>query len=119
MHVFRKAAVCTTGKLKYNKVYSKRSKNWRVQAVKEPKAYDFWPAIASRILKKRVDDEDSILRKVEIPEEHPKNICPSIALQCIPKTSDLVKQSLSRLQLHTVLPVFPSRELRNCHHIQQ
>ena len=32
-----------TGKLKYNKVYSKRSKNWKLETVKEPKTYDFWP----------------------------------------------------------------------------
>ena len=36
MHVFRKPAVTATGKPKYNKVYSKRSQNWRVQAIKEP-----------------------------------------------------------------------------------
>jgi hypothetical protein len=77
-HVFRKAAVTASGKPKHNKVYSKRSKNWRIEVVKEPKTYDFWPTIACRILKKRVDDEESILRKVEIPKEHSKNIAQSI-----------------------------------------
>ena len=70
--------------------------NWRVTIVKEPKTYSFWPTLAIRILKKRVSDEDSILRKVDIPQEHPKQIAPSIALKPIPKTSELVKQSLSR-----------------------
>ena len=95
-HVHRKAAVTAEGKPKYNKVYSKRSQNWRVTAVKEPKTYNFWPTIVTRILKKRVTDDDSVLAKVEIPANHPKKIAPSIALKPIPKTSDLVQQSLSR-----------------------
>lgn len=100
-HIFRKAAVSATGKLKYNKVYSKRSKNHRVVPVKDPKTYDFWPTLATRIIQKRIDDDDdSVHRKVEISKEHPKNIQPSISCQPIPKTDDLVKQSLSRF-VHT------------------
>lgn len=95
-HVFRKAAVTAKGKQKYNKVYSKRSKNWRIVTVKESKTYDFWPTLAARIMQKIIDDEESIRRKVVIPKEHPKNISASIAMQAIPKTADLVQQSLSR-----------------------
>jgi hypothetical protein len=36
------------------------------------------------------------LRKVLVHKDHPKHIAPSIALKPIPKTSDLVQQSLSR-----------------------
>ena len=39
-HVFRKAAVSASDKLKYDKVYSKRSKNWKLETIKEPKTYD-------------------------------------------------------------------------------
>lgn len=95
-HAFRKPAFTKNGKPKKSKVFSKRSNNWRISTVKEPKSYDFWPTIATRILKKRIDDEESILRKVELSKEHPKNIAPSIALKPIPKTSDLVARSLSR-----------------------
>ncbi|CAB4011162.1 Hypothetical predicted protein [Paramuricea clavata] len=84
-----------------SKVFSKRSKNWRITTMKEPQTYDFWPTIVTRILKKRVDDEETILRKVEVPKEHPKNIAPSIALKPIPKTRDLVAQSLSRFVSRT------------------
>ena len=100
-HAFRKAAVSASGKLKYNKVYSKRSKNWRIVNIKELKTYDFWPTIATRILKKRIDSEESILRKVEVPDDHPKKIAPSIALKPIPKTSDLVRQHLTRFVSRT------------------
>jgi cystathionine beta-lyase family protein involved in aluminum resistance len=95
-HVFRKAAVTAKGKVKYNKVYSKRSKNWRIVTVKESKTYDFWSTLAVRILQKRIDDDESIKRKVVISKEHPKNIAASIAMKAIPKTADLVQQSLSR-----------------------
>ena len=83
MHVHRKAAVTAEGKPKYNKIYRTRSQNWRVTAVKEPKTYNFWPTIVTRILKKRVTDDDSVLAKVEIPADHPKKISPSIALKPI------------------------------------
>lgn len=95
-HAFRKPALSEDGKLKYNKLYSKRSKNWRVQVVKEDKTYPFWPVLASRICQNRVQDEESITRRVVIPADHPKNIAPSIALKPIPKTLDLVEKSLSR-----------------------
>ena len=95
-HLFRKAAVTKDGKPKYNKVYSKRSKNWRIDEVKEPKSYDYWPTLAARIMQKKIDDQISILRTVHVPADHPKNIAPSIALKPIPKTSDLVQKAYSR-----------------------
>ena len=90
-----KPSLSSTGDLKYQKVHSKRSKNWRVQVVKDEK-FDFWTTLVSRIMKKRVADEKTILRKTESTSDHPKNIAPSIAMKPIPKTSDLVKSSLSR-----------------------
>ena len=40
-YVFRKLAVSKSGQPKYSKVFSKRSKNWRVEVVKEPNTYEF------------------------------------------------------------------------------
>ncbi|CAB4040759.1 Hypothetical predicted protein [Paramuricea clavata] len=60
------------------------------------KSYDFWPTLATRILQKKVKDQISILRPVPVPEDHPNNIAPSIALKLIPKTSDLVQRAQSR-----------------------
>jgi predicted acetyltransferase len=50
------------GKKKYNKVYSKHSKNWRVTAVLKEKTCDFWAALTSGILQRKIDDKDSILK---------------------------------------------------------
>ena len=69
--------------------------------VKKPKTYDFWPTVATRNLKKRIDDEETILRKVELPDDHPKKIALSIALKPVPKASDLVEQALSRFVPHS------------------
>ena len=95
-HLHRKALLSKDGKLKYNKVFSKRSNNWRISFVKEEKSYDYWATITCKVLQKRKDDKGSILRSVPIPVDHPKNIAPSIALKPIPKTSDLVEQTKSR-----------------------
>jgi hypothetical protein len=54
-----------------------------VDEVKEPKSYDFWSTLATRILQKKIKYQISILRAVPVPEDHPKNIAPSIALKPI------------------------------------
>ena len=92
----RDPALSASGDLKYHKVYSKRSKNWSAQVTKTDETYDFWPLLVSRILKKRVADQETVLRKVITPADHPKNIAPTIAMKPVPKTSDLVQKSLSR-----------------------
>ena len=95
-HLHQRPLVTKDRKIQYNKVFSKRSNNWRVSVVKEEKTYEFWPSITTKVLQKRKDDKGSILRSTPIPEDHPKNIAASIALKPIPKTSDLVEKSLSR-----------------------
>ena len=102
-HTFRKAAFIKDGNPKKSKVFSNRSNYWRVTAVREPKTYDFWPTITTRILKKRIDDEESVLQRVERSIDHPKNIAQSIAMKPIAKASDLVAQSLSRFSSWSVI----------------
>ena len=94
-HLHRKPLLSKEGNLKY-KVFSKRSQNFRVSVVKKDKEYDYWPSISTRVLQQRKDDKRSILRSTPIPDDHPKNIAPSIAQIPIPKTSNLVEKSLSR-----------------------
>ena len=85
-----------TGKQKYRKTYSKRSKKWKVTNVLEPKTYPYWKALACRIMDKRFMDVQSVARKVETPVTHPQKISTSIALKPIPDTKQLVESSLSR-----------------------
>jgi hypothetical protein len=75
---------------------SKRSKNWSISVIKEEKTYDYWSVLAYKVLKSRIDDKHTILRRVVITAEHPKRIAPSIAMASIPKTSDLISKALAR-----------------------
>ena len=95
-HIGRKPKLSKGGKLQYNKVYSKRSKHWSVSVIKEEKTYDYWPVLAHKVLKSRVDDKQTILHRVVIPTDHPKTLAPSIAMASIPKTSHLVSNALTR-----------------------
>jgi hypothetical protein len=95
-HIGRNPKLTKNGKLQYNKVYSKRSKHWNISVIKEEKTYDYWPVVAYKVLNNRIEDRNTILRRVVIPAEHPKRIAPSIAMVPIPKTSDLVSKALTR-----------------------
>ena len=87
-HIGRKPKLSKRGKLKYNKVYSKRSKHWSISVIKEDKTYDYWPHLATKILQNRIDDKQTILRRVVI--------APSTAMAPVLKTSDLVNKAFTR-----------------------
>ena len=82
--LFRQPELSKSGEKKYNKIYSKRSKNFTAMVVLEEKTYDFWASLTSGILQRKVDDKDSVLKKMELPENHPKKIAQSIAMKEIP-----------------------------------
>ncbi|KAK3712223.1 hypothetical protein QZH41_009768 [Actinostola sp. cb2023] len=90
-HLFRRV-IPERGK----KTYSKRSKNWKIQSVKEEKSYKYWLLLGSRILKRRVDDKEAVTRHIEVPANHPKNIAPSIAMRAAPPTEELLQAKRSR-----------------------
>ena len=71
-HLHRKPLVTKDEKIQYNKVFSKRSNNWRISVVKEEKTYESWPNVTTKVLQKRKDDKGSILRSTPIPKDHPK-----------------------------------------------
>ena len=54
-HLFKKPELKKNNDIKYSKVYSKRSKNWRAAIVLEEKKFDFWAPLATEILQKRLD----------------------------------------------------------------
>ena len=73
---------------RYKRVYSKRSKNWHVVPVKEEKRYKYWDILLSKILKARGDDNNSIVRHVEVSPTNPQNLAPTIAMREPPATKD-------------------------------
>jgi len=66
--------------------------------VKQPKTYQYWGVVCSRILKRRAEDNNSILRLIEISETNPQNLAPTIAMREPPATKDLVEARLSRFK---------------------
>ena len=73
---------------RYKRVYSKRSKNWHVVPVKEEKRYKYWDVFLSKILKARADDNNCIVRHVEVSPPNPQNLAPTKAMREPPATKD-------------------------------
>lgn len=92
-HLFRKTI---SGKFK--KLYSKRSGNWRAEAVKEDKSYSYWPALFAEILCKRAEDLETAARHVTVSPTNPQHLAPTIAMRESPTTGDLVAARLSRFK---------------------
>ena len=75
-HLFRK-----TIDGKFKKLYSKRSGNWRAEAVKEDKTYSYWPALIAEILCKRAEDQETAARHVTVSPTNPQHLAPTIAMR--------------------------------------
>ena len=96
MHAFRQQATTKDGKPIWKKHYSKRTKHWHPQPVKAEKAFEYIPYLMATILKGRADDTTSAERVVPLPEEHPRNLAPTIALRESPELFKLVQEYQSR-----------------------
>ena len=79
-------------------MYSKRSRNWRVQAVKEEKSYSYWPKLLADILHKRAEDKDLVSRHVQLSATNPQHLAPTIAMKAAPSTKELVDAKRSRFK---------------------
>jgi len=87
MYLFRTDLEDSNGQVCYKKTYSKRSKNWRVEPVKEPKKYPHWAVMAAKILKKRASDTETIARDKTVPSNYPKTLAATIAMKEAPSTA--------------------------------
>lgn len=79
-------------------MYSKRSGNWRAEAVKEDKSYSYWRVLLSDILRKRAEDKESATRHVELAPTNPKHLAPTIAMKAAPSTKELIEAKRSRFK---------------------
>ena len=96
LHIFRPQATTKDGQPLWKKQYSKRTKRWHPEAVKEEKSFEYIPYLMASILKGRVDDEESAERVVSLPDDHPRHLAPTIALRESPELAELVKEYRSR-----------------------
>ena len=92
-HVFKK-----TLEGQFKKIYSKRSKNWRVEPVKEAKQYPHLGLLQADILRRRAEDRNPITRHIEVSPSNPVHLAPTMAMRMPPPTEELVKAELSRFQ---------------------
>jgi len=82
--------------LLFKRVYSKRSGNWRAEAVKEEKAFPHWTVLGATVLRNRIDDDGTVVRPVTVSPSNPSNLAPIIAMREPPSTSCLVEKKVSR-----------------------
>ena len=82
----------------YKKLYSKRSGNWRVEAVKEEKSYSYWSSLMAEILQKRAEDPETSTRHAVVLPTNPQHLAPTIAMRESPTTEELVATRLFRFQ---------------------
>ena len=79
-------------------MYSKRSRNWRAEQVKQQKTYNYVPIIMADVLKRRAHDSKTVERKIKSFPSNPVNLAPTIAMKEAPATAVLVDEKLSRIK---------------------
>ena len=85
LHIFRPQATTKNGQPIWKKQYSKRTMRWHPEPVRVEKCYEYVPHLMASILKARVEDQESAGRVVSLPENHPRNLAPTIALRESPE----------------------------------
>ncbi len=96
-HFSRPHRTTKDGNQMYVRKYSKRTKRWHAEPLKEEKRYPYLQNLQSCVLKMRQEDKNSSSRKTSRKECDPKNIAPTIDFhRKPPATSEVVGQRLSR-----------------------
>jgi hypothetical protein len=79
----------------------KQNKNWSAGRKKQQKVYTYMPEIIQKIVNMRLDDEQSLYRRVEREEHDPRNIASNImniGPIPAPSTAEILKTQRSRFQ---------------------
>ena len=95
MHLFRNYACSSKGDKLYVRKYSKRSKKWRPQPLKEAKTYPHIRPLLASIVNRRINHTEKV-RKFAPQVNHPKQISQTLG-GIPPATKDLVKEHISRM----------------------
>ena len=73
--------------------YSKRTTQWYVVKVFEPKAYTYIPELLRNVFMKKESSKASVSQKVGIPSDEPRQIVPNIAAIPPPSVQSLKEPS--------------------------
>ena len=98
MHLMRPQAKSKDGSYLYKKKYSRRSRKYHAEPVKDKKEYLYIPSLLAAILHNRVEKKDTVKKQVVRRSNDPKHISPTIDSQNPPPpTKELVANRISRL----------------------
>ena len=76
--------------------YSKRTKQWYVVKVFEPKAYTYIPELMKNVFMKKESSKASVSQIIGIPSDDPRKIAPNIAAIPPPSAQSLKETQQSR-----------------------
>ena len=84
MHLFRGTKTKSDGTECGHRKYSKRTKNYHAQPVKQEKEYSYFPFMMARMLKERCKFEGSFTQRTDDNVFNPKQIAPTLGMKEAP-----------------------------------
>jgi hypothetical protein len=72
--------------------YNRRTRQWDVKNVKVQKGFEYIPVPISKVIQRRLHDDDYITRHVSVNKSDPGHIAPTVAHIPPPATKDIPKR---------------------------
>lgn len=94
MHLFRGSKTKADGTECGHRKYSKRTKKYHAEPVKQDKEYNYFPFFIARMLKERSQFEGSFTQRTDDNAFNPKQIAPTLGMKEPPPTEVLMKGPL-------------------------
>lgn len=106
MHVFRKQARTKNGKLCFKRKYTKSTRKFHAEPVKEKKEYSYVPHALCRIISSRQERHYTVIDRNARVANDPKLICPNLDLVTKPPaTGHLIEEHQSRKEKNQKLAI--------------
>ena len=90
MHLFRGKKITADGSEHGHRKFSKRTKRYHAEPVKQEKQYSYFPVLVARMLKERIDFQGSFLQQTDDNVFDPKQITPTLGMKEPPPTKELM-----------------------------
>lgn len=91
-HLGLEQATTKSGEKMVTRKYNQRTRLWDVKIVKADKGYEYIPVLMSKILRRRVEDDEGIARIVDLNASDPAIISPTIAHIPAPPTKEIAQR---------------------------
>jgi hypothetical protein len=72
--------------------YNRRTRQWDVKHVKVEKGFEYIPVLISKVIQRRMHDDEYITRHVSLNASDPGHIAPTVAHIPPPATKDIPKR---------------------------